>query len=139
MVIKAFAHGDTQTAAGNIEVNRLIEAARMAGRVFVKYVTPRNAEVGRAILDISRDDGGAHNDDAQIGSRGLENELAGTFRVVLVLYSGGCKQRQGFLKDAPLGKGQGQGGGKAGGAHWAFPGMRSISAPRARSFSSMRS
>src|SRR5690606_36537602 len=52
LVVKAFAHGHAQAAAGDVQIDRLIKTAGVGGSVFIQHVAPGNAEIRGTVLHI---------------------------------------------------------------------------------------
>jgi hypothetical protein len=106
-VVEAVGHCHGHPAAGDLQVERLVEAG---AAVLDQHVLAGDAEVGRAVLDVGRRIGGAHDDQAHIGAIGVEDEFARGFRIVGRHDACRRQQRQGFLEDAALGEGDGDAG-----------------------------
>ena len=106
LVVEAFRHGDHHPAPGDLQVERRIEALPA---MLDQHVLAGHAEVGGAVLDIGRHVGGADDDDAHIGPVGADDQLARGFRVLVRHDPCGRQQRQGFVEDASLRQGDGDG------------------------------
>ena len=72
-VVKAITHGHADAAFGDLQIQRLVQAlaARFKQRVFAHHT-----EVSAAVLHIGRHVGGAHQDHAQVGLVGVQNQFA---------------------------------------------------------------
>src|SRR6185312_17029081 len=75
-IVETFRGGDGQPAARDVEVDGLVQPARVVGLVLIEHVLAGNAEVGRAILHVGGHVRGAHDDDAQVVRVGRQDELA---------------------------------------------------------------
>ena len=67
LVVEAVGHGHAQAAPGDVQVDGLVQAARVLGVVLDQHVAPGDAEVRRAVLHVGGHVGGAHDDQAQAG------------------------------------------------------------------------
>src|SRR5690606_3666244 len=128
LVVEAFAYGDAHAATRNIEIDGLVKPTAVTGGVLEEYVFACNTEVGGAILHISGHIRRTHDDQLQPRVAGGKNEFARGFGIFADLYAGSRQQGQGFVKNAPLGEGQGQWFVQGSRAHWASV-MRTMSAP----------
>ena len=132
-------------AARDIQIDRLIQTA---AAVLEQHVLARHAEVRRAVFDVGRHVGGAHDDHAQVRIRGRQDQLARGFRIFGDFDAGCREQRQRLLEDTPFRQRQRQRRARRRRrrslrhrAHCLAPAplMRRTFAPIAVSFASMRS
>lgn len=72
-VIKPFTHSNHHAALGNLQIQRPVKPR---AAVFDQHVFARNAEVRRAVADISRHIGCADNDKADVFMVRPDNQLA---------------------------------------------------------------
>lgn len=75
-VIKPFTHSNHHAALGNLQIQRPVKPR---AAVFDQHVFARNAEVRRAVADISRHIGCADNDKADVFMVRPDNQLARFF------------------------------------------------------------
>src|SRR5574343_999201 len=106
-VIEAFGDGDHHPALGDLQVEWRVEPF---AAMFDQHVLAGYAEVGGTVLDVGRHIGGTDDDDADIRLVGLDDQLAGSFRVFGRHDAGGSEQRQGFVENAALGECDGDAG-----------------------------
>lgn len=100
-VIKPFTHSNHHAALGNLQIQRPVKPR---AAVFDQHVFARNAEVRRAVADISRHIGCADNDKADVFMVRPDNQLARFFGLFSRSNAGSGKQRQRLLKMRPLDK-----------------------------------
>src|SRR5690606_34872941 len=96
LVVEAFAHGHAQAAAGDVQIDRLIKTAGVGGGVFIEHVAAGNAEIRGTVLHVGGHVGGAHDDDAQVGARGFQDQLARALGIVFYFDAGGLQQGNRF-------------------------------------------
>ena len=106
-VVVVVAHGHTHAALGNAQIQRLVQALPA---VLDQRVQAGHAQVGAAVLHIGGHVGGAHQHHAHLGLVGGQDQLARFFGIFEHLDARGFEQRQGFIKDASFGQGQGDHG-----------------------------
>ena len=142
-VVEARLHRHRHPAARDVQVDRLVQPA---AAVLDQHVLARDAEVGRAVFDVGRHIGGAHDDHAQVRIRGRQDQLARGFRVLGDLDAGRRQQRQRLFEDTPFRQRERQrrahlGDDEVCGTELmpAPAAMRRTFAPTAVSFASMRS
>ena len=92
--------GHRQTATRNLEIQRLVVVTAL---VFHQHVLAGNAEVGRAVFDISRHVGGADHQQAYTRLRGVQHQLAGSIRVIGRRNADACQQRHRLLENTAFG------------------------------------
>ena len=104
LIIETDGHGHAHPAAGDIQIQRLVEAG---AAMLQEHVATGNADIRCAMLDIGRRVRGAHDDDADIGPVGIDDQLARGLRMLERNDARRCQERQGFLEDAALRQGDG--------------------------------
>ena len=72
-IVETFRHGDHHLATGDLQIQRLIQALTA---VFDQHVFAGHAEIGGAILHVSRHVGRAHDDDTHLRVLRRQNQLA---------------------------------------------------------------
>ena len=72
-VVKARRHGHGHVAAGDAQVQRLVQARRA---LLGQHIQPGHAQVGAAVGHVSGHVAGAHEDDAHVITAGWQDELA---------------------------------------------------------------
>ena len=129
-VIESGGNGDRHAAAGDAEVERLVETlAAMLG----EQVGPGHTQVRRPVLHVGRHVRGTHQDHTQPRIARLEDELARGKRILGGREAGTCQQRQCLLEDASLGESERKRGGHG------LQDTRSMRAPSAARRCSIRS
>jgi hypothetical protein len=76
--------------------------------VLQQHVLSGDAQVRRAVLNVGRNVGRAHDDKAQVGAIARQDQLARGFRVVFRSDAGRGQQRQRLIEDAPTGERDGE-------------------------------
>ncbi len=99
LVVEAFAHRDHHAAAGDAEIHGLVETL---AAMLDEDVAPGDAEVGAAVLHVSRSVRGAHHDQPQIAAIRGYDELARGFGIRPRPDADAREQRCGLVEDPPL-------------------------------------
>ena len=100
-VVESLAHRDHHAAAGDAEVERLVQALpAMLG----EHILAGDAEVGGAVCDVGRGVGSAHDDEIHVAARSGNDELAGALRVFPRNEADAREQRPRLLEDPSLGQ-----------------------------------
>ena len=99
------AHGRSKAhaAAANAQIDRLIQAI---ATVLHQDIRAGNAQVGRAKLHIGGHVTGTHDEQAQIGAIGLQDEPSGRVRIFSRPNAHALEHGKGLLEEAALGQGQ---------------------------------
>src|SRR5690606_9934889 len=66
MVVKAFGHGNTQAATGNVQVHGLVQTAGVLFHVLVQHILAGNSDMGGTVLHVGWHVGGTHNNQTQV-------------------------------------------------------------------------
>src|SRR5882672_6527027 len=100
-VVEALGNGHHHPAGRDTQIERLVEPL---SAVLEQHVFSRDTQFRRAVLDVSRNIGGAHDEQTQVAAAGSQYQLARAFRIVERAYPRRCEQRQGLVEDAALGE-----------------------------------
>ena len=98
-IIKTGRRGDAHAALGDLEIKRLVQPG---AAVLEQDILAGDAELRRAVLDVSRNVGRAHDEQPQVAAVGAQNELARGIGVIERTYSRRGEQRQRFVENPAL-------------------------------------
>src|SRR5712691_3132862 len=103
-IIEAFGNRDHHSARCDAEVERLVQSL---AAVLEQHVLARDAELRRAVLDVSRNIGRTHDEQPQVAAARAQNEFARGVGIVERLDPRSSKQRQRFIENPAFGEREG--------------------------------